>query len=218
MIIVIDGYNVLKQSLKKIEIADQAKNQFIAQLNRYGKKKNHAIVVVFDGGMSIWPDTEKIGIVTVVHSGTRESADDYIKRYLDEHKNKELLLVSTDRAIGQHAWDLGIESLDAIDFYMLLQEEIASDQNNHPHAPQQKIMKLTEREYPELDELMRQASKTVMPKKEVAPAPEPRQQRTGQTVSKKERPLAMSSRSHVVRGKNVRFLTDPLPSLDSAVL
>ena len=188
MIIVIDGYNVLKQSLKKKQIADKAKNQFIAQLNRYGTKKNHDMVVVFDGGISSWPEKEHSGTVTVVHSGTRESADDYIMRYLDEHKSKELLLISTDRSLGQHAWNLNIESIDAVDFYQLLQEEIEPDDATH-RSTQEHAVKLTQREYPELDELMHQASKNVVPKKETnsdqqraAPT-----QRPGQTISKKER-------------------------------
>ena len=39
MIIVIDGYNVLKQALHKVEISQTAKDTFIKQLGKYGKKK-----------------------------------------------------------------------------------------------------------------------------------------------------------------------------------
>jgi predicted RNA-binding protein with PIN domain len=184
MIIVIDGYNVLKQNLKKNIVTDQEKNQFIAQLNRYGKKKNHSIITVFDGGLSPWPEVEKRGIVTIIHSGTQESADEYIMRYLDEREGKELLLISTDRTLGQHAWNLNIESIDATDFYHLLQEEIQPEVIKQSHAKQ--IVKLTEQENPELDALMHEASIHAKPKKE-EPDPIQKKHPPKKTLSKKER-------------------------------
>ncbi len=185
MIIVIDGYNVLKQNLKQTHITDQAKQHFFVQLNNYSNAKGHAIVVVFDGGPYWGTDTEKIGGITVVHSGSKESADDYIMRYLDTHKGKELLLISTDRLLCRHAWDLSIESIDAIDFYQLLQEETtqkpAQPKNN------QGVIKLTKKNQPELDKLMHEASKQMPPKKNVTADDARSTQRPSKVLSKKER-------------------------------
>jgi predicted RNA-binding protein with PIN domain len=183
MIIIVDGYNVLKQGLHKAQTSALEKKQFIAQLNHYSTQKRHTLVVVFDGGPFWGTDTEKMGAITVVHSGSKESADDYIMRYLDVHKNKDLLLISTDRSIGQNAWNLGVESIDAIDFYQLLQEE--THQESAKQTPPQKAIKLTKREYPELDALMRQASQHVTPKKELGDKLP--HQRPKKTLPKKER-------------------------------
>lgn len=187
MIIVIDGYNVLKQSLKQTQITDRAKQHFFVQLNNYSNAKGHTIIVIFDGGPYWGTDIEKIGRITVVHSGSKESADDYIMRYLDIHKGKDLLLISTDRLLCRHAWDLNIESIDAIDFYQLLQEETAQK----PSKPQnnRSVIKLTERNQPELDMLMQEASNLIPPKKEptVDDTRPTNQKRPSKTLSKKER-------------------------------
>ncbi|PKN03174.1 hypothetical protein CVU75_03595 [Candidatus Dependentiae bacterium HGW-Dependentiae-1] len=164
MILVIDGYNVLKQSLRQPQISERAKQHFIAQLNAYGIAKKHTIVVVFDGGPYWNTDTEKIGGITIVHSGTKESADDYIMRYLDTHTASDLLLISTDRDVCKHAWDLNIESIDAIDFYHLLQE--GTETQPMQKKSRQNAVKLTNSNQPELDNLMHEASQQVNTKKE----------------------------------------------------
>ena len=190
MIIVIDGYNVLKQMLVNGYVSEHQKKQFINQLSVYGKRKGHKIVLVFDGGPYEWPDKDRINNVYVIHSGVNESADEYIKRYLTEHKVEDLLLVSTDRDLCKHAWRMKIESIDATDFYKLLQYdtnaktkyEIETQKNNA-----RELVKLTKNDHPELDIIMKEATKIVPRKSEDKLVVKHERKSPSRTPSKKER-------------------------------
>jgi len=165
MILVIDAYNVLKQALSMRTISDAGKQQFIRQLAAYSKKKGHAIVCVFDGGSFEWPDKERINGVQVVHSGIHQIADEWIKNYIEQHKMYDILLISTDRELNRYAARFSVQSLDALDFYAMLQgafkEQVASTK-----SCEQKAVKMSENNQPLLDELMEQASKKIITKVE----------------------------------------------------
>ncbi|MDR3550917.1 MAG: NYN domain-containing protein [Candidatus Babeliales bacterium] len=165
MILVIDAYNVLKQALCASHIADSSRQQFIGQLGYYAKKKGHSIILVFDGGSFEWPYKERVNGIQVVHSGIHESADDWIKNYIEHHKAYDILLVSTDRELNSHARRFGIQSLDAIDFYALLQESLG-DSMHSKKMIDQKAVKLSESDMPSLDQLMELASRKVITKVE----------------------------------------------------
>lgn len=187
MIIVIDGYNVLKQAFHKGDISKSVKDSFINQVSVYGKKKGHAVIVVFDGGTSEWPDRARIGNVTVIHSGMHESADDWIKQYMRQHKGHDLLLVSTDRELGSAVRRMGVSCIDAMDFYALLRQ--ACLHGIEKSRMQTMIIKTSEDQLPALDELMHQASSVVHAKMEdIVEKKEPRK-RAAHTVSKKEREM-----------------------------
>src|SRR5437870_4731380 len=97
MIIIVDAYNLLHAiSSSKKAMTDKERAKFITLLGSYGKAKGHKMVIVFDGGPYEWPFKENTKRVCVVYSGMHESADDYIKQYLQEHRAKDLLLVSSD--------------------------------------------------------------------------------------------------------------------------
>lgn len=187
MIIVIDGYNVLKQALSKVEIPSTAKDHFIKQLSQYAKKKGHAIVIVFDGGSTERPDKERIEGISVVHSGFGESADDWIKRYMQQHKGHDLLLVSTDRELGTCVKRIGITCIDAMDFYRLLQESFLS--HNKSAVMQGNLIKTADREIPELDELMKESSRIVHAKLDDIITSNKMRKSASHMVSKKEREM-----------------------------
>jgi predicted RNA-binding protein with PIN domain len=153
MIIIIDGYNVLKQALHTTDVPRSAKERFVAQVGIYAKKKGHAIVVVFDGGDYEWPDRLRVNGVTVVHSGIYDSADEWIKKYVHNHKGHELLLVSTDRALAKSVRSAGASSIDAMDFYVLLRQE-GPQASHKADKSANKAVKTTDQESKELDELM----------------------------------------------------------------
>ncbi len=164
MIIVIDGYNVLKQRLGS-EVSEIAREQFILQLGQYARIKKHAIIVVFDGGPSEWVSKEKKNGITVVYSGSLISADECIKEYLRQHAHKDLLLVSTDRELNAWATRFGLPSMDAADFYLLF---LAALKNQSPQKSFSKteLVKLSDKTDEELDRLMREAA-VVVPEKSV---------------------------------------------------
>jgi predicted RNA-binding protein with PIN domain len=172
MIIVIDGYNVLKQVITTHVIGAQECKVFITLLGRYAFHKKHVIVLVFDGGPHEWPHSERTAAVQVVYSGARQTADDYISSYLEKHKNQEIVLVSSDNELNSIASDKGIASIDSSSFYALFKDTINSDNNDTDTVAQQRsknrangrengIVKLHNDSSTEFDEYMEQASQHV---------------------------------------------------------
>lgn len=158
MIIIIDGYNVLKQVHHMVQVSESVRAQFIRQLGVYAQHKGHKITVVFDGGSYEWPHKESIHGVYVIYVGYKETADEYIQRYVKSFKQNDLLLVSTDRALGRAAHALGVQSLDAADFYAILQGAVRSMAPAYV-SKQSKAVKMTDQELAELDTLMEEMNK-----------------------------------------------------------
>ena len=154
MILLIDAYNVLKQVFSAEFIDDRKRKNFIGQLGRYAKKRQHKIVLVFDGGPYDRATKERISGVYVVYSGSLESADDYIKRYLKENKELDLLLISSDRDLRNTAKRFNIESMQAPDFYKIMQSTLKSGVSKK--SEKTKITKIAEGSDQELDERIKE--------------------------------------------------------------
>ncbi len=161
MILIIDGYNVLKQHGAH-RGTERDRDQFIVLLQKYARVKGHAITVVFDGGATSWPEKQMRMGMSIVYAGTASTADTYIKRILYEVQHQEVLLITTDRALNHAADDYGIPSLDSADFITILNDVIAAGGSvpKHDHD----IRKTTQSVCHELDELMRLSVKNVSPK------------------------------------------------------
>ncbi len=155
MIIVIDAYNLLKQLFRK-QITQKERGWFESLAAEYARKKQHTLYLVFDGGSFTRPTAERKGSLVIVYSGTKETADDVIKAYIDEKESKEILLVSTDRQLNRYANQQGIPSLDSLDFYTLMKE--TTEKGVGLKKAHGKVHKVSERESPELDLLMEQAA------------------------------------------------------------
>lgn len=167
MILIIDGYNILKQIKADPAIHENERKNFTNHLIAYAKIKHHSIIVVFDGGPFWWSSGTTTKNVTTVYSGTRENADDYIKKYIEASKHPDnLLLVSSDRELIDFAQKNNVHALRAQEFLTILERTL----------PQQTIavVKSTEKAYKmkdspqnsELDQLMAAGSSTIMLKKE----------------------------------------------------
>lgn len=161
-----DAYNLLRSVPPyKKNITNKERTYFIAQLSAYGKRKGHKIVIVFDGGPHEWPFKESLKRVTVVYSGMHESADDYIKEYIDAHYDQDLLLVSSDSELNRWAEQLNIPSIDSATFYQLLYQELSTKQPMSEKGST--VTKLHhDNDVIDIDELMMQASKMVPQKSE----------------------------------------------------
>lgn len=165
MVILLDGYNILKQIIKTDFATQQQQTWFIQFLVKYAKMRNHRIILVFDGGPYRRPTITVKEPLRIVYSGERESADDYIKTIAAELQDKQVLVVSSDRALTRFLAHLAIPSIDALDFYKLVQERMTQTQ-----APVRKstgqIHKTArdEPENPELDVLMHEGSTILMHK------------------------------------------------------
>jgi len=99
----------------------------IDSLIEYRKKKGHDITVVFDG----WKTGEAqeshlmIGGIKVIYSRIGEKADFIIKRIISS-EGRELIVVTSDRDISNHAWSRGSIPVPAGDFLKALERESSS--------------------------------------------------------------------------------------------
>ena len=185
MVLLIDGYNVLKQLFSAQMVGQRERDNFIQQLGEYGKKRQHKVVLVFDGGPYERDWKEKLFGVYVVYSGSLETADDYIKRYLEEHKDHDLLLVSSDRELRVAAVRLSIESMRSPEFYKLVQAALQSGVGQA--AKKTDAIKTAEGQNIQLDQIMREGSKTVQTKVEDLVKSKRSRKSKAQRPSKKER-------------------------------
>src|SRR3990172_160940 len=189
MIIVVDAYNLLRAVPPyKKTITDQERIKFIAQLSGYGRRKGHKIVIVFDGGPHEWPFKENMKTVVIVYSGIHESADDYIKEYIDAHKAKDLLLVSSDSELNRYAARLNIPSIDSSTFFHLLNQEMSERQLPTVDQKHEQAVTIMHDSAESIDDLMMEASKTVTVKSEDFVANKDRTTKSERT-SKQERAL-----------------------------
>lgn len=195
MIIIVDAYNLLRATPPyKKTITDKERKHFIANLSAYGRAKGHKIIIVFDGGPHEWPFKENFKIIQVVYSGIHESADDYIKEYIEAHKEKDLLLVSSDSELNRFAQHRNIPSIDSSTFAGLLREGLAV-QKSSGTMQQDKIVKLSQdKEFRNnaqqvLDKLMTEASKNVFEKSEDFAGTDQQHAAKNKQLSKQDRAL-----------------------------
>lgn len=182
MLIIIDGYNVLKQSHVD-DINENQRSAFINKIAKYSKKKGHKAIIIFDGGPFGWPTKEKIRGISIIYSGYKQTADESIKQFIIEHRNKNLLLVSSDRELNQWADAAEVVSLDSYHFLLLLKQAL---QKPPVHTiKKNNVVKTSETQNHELDQLMLEASQQIEVKKEdLEGAPIDRAE---EKVSKKEK-------------------------------
>ncbi len=130
MLILIDGYNLIRQSdaLRRYErkSLEEGRRALIAKLAEYEKKKGHKITVVFDGGKSGWPDEgrDREGKINIIYSRHGERADDVIKQ-MAAHTMEETIVVSSDREISTYAAKLGKTPLTSPEFEKIMSNVVS---------------------------------------------------------------------------------------------
>lgn len=128
MIIVVDGYNLLKQVFPREKgKLDIHREQLIRQLGFYKKQradKVKEIILVFDGGYQARATREIRHGVVVIFSGQKRSADEWIIDYVERNKEKEIMLVTRDREIIDTCRKYGAEPLHVVDFYDIVQSRL----------------------------------------------------------------------------------------------
>jgi uncharacterized protein len=130
MLILIDGYNLIRQSdtLRRYErrSLEEGRRALIAKLAEYETKKGHKITVVFDGGESGWADEgrDREGKINIIYSRNGERADDVIKR-VAEHTMEETIVVSSDREISSYVTRLGIIPLTSPEFEKIMNSVVS---------------------------------------------------------------------------------------------
>lgn len=153
MIIVIDGYNLVKTILKVAILKRSDLIYYIVLFNSYAKAKRHYVMIVLDGGPYERPVEQKLSHGRVVYTGTHQSADEYIEQYSARKEPSSLMVVSSDRALQNNIKALGILVMNSSEFYGyvndFLEQKTIFQQNKTP------LTKVDPERNDELDELMK---------------------------------------------------------------
>ena len=121
MHIIVDGYNLIRQSdvLRGHErqSLESGRKALIRGLAQYKRLRGHRITVVFDGweGGSPLEERDLAGGVAIIYSRLGEKADEVIKR-LVAAGSEEILVVTSDREIATFAARRGKSSIASPEF------------------------------------------------------------------------------------------------------
>ena len=119
--IIIDGYNLIRQSPELAELDRQdlqlGRDALVDMLAAYKKLKPHKITVVFDGAAehSLYHSRDSFKGIAIRYSQGGESADDVIRRMAHREKAKALV-VSSDREVMITAESAGATVMDSVSF------------------------------------------------------------------------------------------------------
>jgi uncharacterized protein len=133
MHIVIDGYNLIRQSdhLRPYDrrSLEEGRNALIQFLLPYRKGRCHAITVVFDawdGGGPLEERDTQAGI-DIVYSRRGKKADDVIKEMVERRGGEEVLIVTSDRDVADHAVHRGATAISSPEFERVVFRFLAGD-------------------------------------------------------------------------------------------
>ena len=186
MIIIIDGYNLLKL-MHGSNVSETQRSAFINLMGRYIKKRHHKVIVVFDAGPCTYVLKEKSHGVYVMYSGEYQTADDVIIKLVQDHSNKEIIVITKDREIISHVTKLNKEVLDPLGFYSKIRQAFESEEQTKL-TQDGTLIKLTDDSDDDLDALMHEAASMSIPNKDSQEYTIPRHHEPkGEGVSKKQR-------------------------------
>ncbi|PKN04770.1 MAG: hypothetical protein CVU74_05215 [Deltaproteobacteria bacterium HGW-Deltaproteobacteria-9] len=137
MHILIDGYNLIRQSidLKRFErhSLEAGRKALIEWLSRYRKRKDHRITVVFDGWISGSAQEERdyLSGIQIIYSSRGVKADDVLKR-ITASTDEEILVVSSDREIISFASRKGKATLSSIEFESIVNRQLTDPGDDFP--------------------------------------------------------------------------------------
>lgn len=120
--LLVDGYNLIRQSLSLSEIEagdlEAGREALLAALAEYRRRRaRHAVTVVFDGwrGGGLRESHAFYQGIKVIYSRRGERADEVIKRLLSR-EGRRAVLISSDRALQAAAERAGAVWLSAEEF------------------------------------------------------------------------------------------------------
>ena len=124
--IVIDGYNLIRQSpaLRSLEAKslEEGRDALIDRLARYKRFKSHSITVVFDGAQAsgLGQDRSRVKGINVIFSRHGELADNVIKRIVT-HERERVIVVTSDKDVAHYAVRYGAATIASVDFESKMQ-------------------------------------------------------------------------------------------------
>lgn len=132
MKIIIDGYNLIRQSRSLLPFEKQSleggRRELIRRLAQFKKIRHHSITVVFDGWAGDSPNEERHvekGI-TVIYSKRGEKADDVIIRMVP-HGGSQYIVVTSDRGVADAITKRGATAISSPEFEMRMHMPLPHD-------------------------------------------------------------------------------------------
>ncbi len=142
MHVLIDGHNLIGK-LPDISLADRDdETKLLRRVQQYRARTGRRITVFFDGGVVYKPgSTRKLGGITIRYAPHGITADTLIVTQLRRERNpKEVLVVSSDRAIRHAARLAGVNIMSSDEFARTLAElrtSTTADANDLPLPPEE---------------------------------------------------------------------------------
>jgi hypothetical protein len=121
MHIIIDGYNLIRQSdaLRRYErlSLEAGRNALARSVSHYKKQKGHKVTVVFDGwqGGPVEEERDKLSGIDIIYSRKGEKADEVIKRMVQD-RAEEVVVVTSDRDIADFVSRRGGTAISSQEF------------------------------------------------------------------------------------------------------
>ncbi|HVO64842.1 MAG TPA: NYN domain-containing protein [Syntrophales bacterium] len=121
MHIIIDGYNLIRQSdsLRRYErlSLEEGRKALIRFMAGYRKNKGHKVTIVFDGWENGPAEEERDRQegIDIIYSRRGEKADDVIKRNV-EKQGEEIVVVTSDRDIADFVTRRGVTAISSREF------------------------------------------------------------------------------------------------------
>jgi uncharacterized protein len=118
MHIIVDGYNLIRQSAalraQERTSLEAGRTALVRILAAYRRVRGHRITVVFDGWVGGSPTEERdhAAGIDIIYSRLGEKADEVIKRLVGEG-SEEILVVTSDREIATFATRRGKTAVDS---------------------------------------------------------------------------------------------------------
>jgi predicted RNA-binding protein with PIN domain len=135
MHIIIDGYNLIRQSISLGRFESfslqSGRNELIRRSSLYKKSRGHRITIVFDGWASdpLMEERDREGGIDIIYSRKGEKADEVIKRMVKKGE-EEIVVVTSDRNIADSISRNGGIAISSPEFEAQL--ERASEYNLPP--------------------------------------------------------------------------------------
>lgn len=164
MIIIIDGYNFIKSISAHKLVDDSIVQSWIVRFQRYFKLRQNKVILVFDAGPFFGQSKEVYGDVEVIYAGQLQTADDVLKIWLERNAELDVLLVTSDRQIRNHALNFGVVSISSQDFFKAF-NLVMKEEEEVEYYFETKIHKLNHADEPlnqDLDFLMERASRNLV--------------------------------------------------------
>ncbi|MGO9136710.1 MAG: NYN domain-containing protein [Syntrophales bacterium] len=128
MHIIIDGYNLIRQSdaLRRYEklSLEAGRNALTRSVSNYKQKRGHKVTIVFDGwqGGPVEEERDKFSGINIIYSRKGEKADEVIKRMVQE-RAEEVVVVTSDRDIADFVSRRGGTAISSQEFDELMGRE-----------------------------------------------------------------------------------------------